>query len=182
MIKNQIVLPLIPYPQKINFLSGSFLWSEKTVLSINRFSNEIYRFLEAFPASLHPILTTDDDQSHLIINMDASMSEEVYQLNIHPNQIEIVAASSAGVFYALQSLRQLILAEYQEVMEQITLPCLEISDYPRFVWRGFMLDEARHFQGMQTVKDILDWMAYIKLNIFHWHLTEDQGWRIEIKQ
>jgi hexosaminidase len=179
---NQKVLPLIPYPQKINFLPGSFHWSANTSLFINSFSDEIHRFLEALPASIHPILTTDEDQSHLIIKLDPSMSDEGYQLNIQTNQIQLIAAVNTGIFYGLQSLRQLILAEYQAEMQQITLPCLEISDYPRFSWRGFMLDEARHFQGMQTVKDLLDWMAYLKLNIFHWHLTEDQGWRIEIKQ
>ena len=82
----------------------------------------------------------------------------------------------------MQSLRQLISALYQTGMEKVTIPCLHILDEPRFAWRGFMLDEARHFQGMQTVKDLLDWMAYLKMNVFHWHLTEDQGWRIEIKQ
>ena len=127
----QKILPLIPYPQKIKFLSGSFQWDAKTTLSIIRFSNEINHFLDSLPASIQPILTTDEDQSQLIIKIDDSMSDEEYQLNIHPNQIELIAADAAGIFYGFQSLRQLILAEYQEVMEQIPLPCLEIRDYPR---------------------------------------------------
>ncbi len=64
----------------------------------------------------------------------------------------------------------------------LKIACIEIIDYPRFSWRGYMLDEARHFFGLETVKKLLDLLALHKMNIFHWHLTDDQGWRIEIKQ
>ena len=85
-----------------------------------------------------------------------------------------------------RSLRQLSPAEIESETvihgPEWKLPCVEIEDSPKYSWRGFMLDEARHFQGIKTVKKILDQMALLKLNRFHWHLTDDQGWRIEIKQ
>jgi hexosaminidase len=179
---NQTILPLIPYPQQINFLPGSFQWTSKILISINPNFKEINLFLDSLPAQIRPSITTKENDSQLKIMIDPSMSNEAYHLSILPGRLELTAAGAPGIFYALQTLLQLILAECLPEIQQITLPCLQIIDSPRFTWRGFMLDEARHFQGMQTVKDLLDWMAYFKLNVFHWHLTEDQGWRIEIKK
>jgi hexosaminidase len=100
--------------------------------------------------------------------------------------VTIAAPGTAGVFYGIQSLRQLLPIEIEErrLVPGISwnIPCLEITDAPRFAWRGFMLDEGRHFQGKEAILRILGLMALQKLNIFHWHLTDDQGWRIEIKK
>ena len=98
---------------------------------------------------------------------------EAYELQIRKNKIVILASDEAGRFYALQTLKQLADADI--------MYCGVIKDEPRYEWRGFMLDEARHFFGMEKVKELLDLMARYKLNRFHWHLSDNQGWRIEIK-
>ncbi len=97
---------------------------------------------------------------------------EGYVLDIQANAITIRAETAAGHYYALQTLRQLLTGK--------SVPCVTIEDSPAFAWRAFMLDEARHFHGKETVKMLLDEMARLKMNTFHWHLTDDAGWRIEI--
>ena len=89
------------------------------------------------------------------------------------------------MFYGIQSLMQMLPSNFEsnsDTFKKIPLPCMEITDFPRFEWRAFLLDEARHFKGVEAVKDLLDEMALLKMNTFHWHLTDDQGWRIEIKK
>lgn len=113
---------------------------------------------------------------HITLTPDGTQSEEGYTLDIAGNHAEIRAKSEVGAFYALQSLKQLILSCGQ------TVPALHIEDAPRFPYRGFMLDVGRYFYSVEEVKCFLDRMALQKLNVFHWHLTEDQGWRIEIKK
>ncbi len=98
---------------------------------------------------------------------------EAYELNITNDEVVVRASSQVGLFYGMQTLRQQIASG--KVYAGI------IKDSPRFAWRGFMLDESRHFFGMEKVKQLLDIMAYYKLNKFHWHLTDSPGWRIEIK-
>lgn len=176
-------LPIIPYPQEVEFLSGSIQWSKEMSFPVNIAENEVQLFRDSLPAEIRPFAVNESDQSKLSLVLDASYPPEAYHLNILPTgSIEIVGRDHQSIFYALQSLRQLILAGHQTGNQHASLPCVRIKDAPRFGWRGFMLDEARHFQGMQTVKELLDWMALFKMNVFHWHLTEDQGWRIEIKR
>lgn len=111
---------------------------------------------------------------------------EGYVLTIDPSQATVRANGITGCFYGIQSIRWLL---HQACMDAgmladddltVEVPCCEIVDYPRFPYRGFMLDEARYFLGMDAVKSVLDWMGLLKLNRFHWHVTEDQGWRLEI--
>ena len=104
---------------------------------------------------------------------DNEMPSEAYELCIKKSGVVIKASDDKGRFYALQTLKQLAEAE--------VMYCGVIKDEPRFPWRGFMLDESRHFHGKEKVKMLLDMMARYKLNRFHWHLSDDQGWRIEIK-
>ena len=92
--------------------------------------------------------------------------------------ITIRAQMATGIFYGIQSLRQLIKSEAGKWI----IPKLTITDYPALSWRSFMLDEGRYFKGEKVVKQILDEMALLKMNVFQWHLTDDQGWRIEIKK
>ncbi len=108
----------------------------------------------------------------------ANLPKEGYTLQITPNQIKVVG-SGAGLFYAVQSLMQMMPDKNQD---KITLPAVDINDYPRFNYRGLHLDVARHFFPLSFVKKYIDMMAQYKLNTFHWHLTDDQGWRIEIKK
>ncbi|MGB0993919.1 MAG: family 20 glycosylhydrolase, partial [Akkermansiaceae bacterium] len=109
------------------------------------------------------------------------LPEGAYELRVVSACANIYADSDSGHFYGLQSLIQL-LKSGEKKQQDITIPCCVIKDTPRFGWRGFMLDESRHFSGVNNVKKLLDAMAYYKLNRFHWHLTDSPGWRIEIKK
>ena len=125
--------------------------------------------------------------AHIVVYIDASMADEEYKLSVATKRIDITAAKPAGLFYAFQTLKQLMPRNVMagvpdESVQQWSVPCVSIVDKPRFSWRGFMLDEGRHFYGKEEVKKIIDVMAAYKMNRFHWHLTEDQGWRIEIKK
>ena len=107
---------------------------------------------------------------------DASIPKEGYRLCVTKDGIKVVSSDAAGRFYAIETLKQLARRDKQG----LSVPCVEIEDAPRYPWRGFHLDECRHFFGKETVKRTLDLMARYKLNRFHWHLTEDQGWRVDV--
>ncbi len=109
---------------------------------------------------------------------------ETYRLNVDPSGIVITASTPAGLFYGAQTLRQLLPAEVEQkgITAPVELPCISIEDEPRFAYRGMMLDVSRHFFGPSEIKRIIDLLALQKINRFHWHLTDDQGWRIEIKK
>ncbi len=118
------------------------------------------------------------------VNANTSLGPEGYELTVAPDSVVIRANASAGVFYGIQSLLQLlppqILAPRPTQGVAWTAPCVYIQDSPRFSWRGWMLDSVRHFFNKDEVKQLLDAMALHKLNVFHWHLDDDSGWRIEI--
>ena len=109
----------------------------------------------------------------------APLGTEGYQMDITPRGITIKAHATAGFYYGMQSLKKMLIAEDGA---GLTLPCVSITDSPRFGYRGFMLDCSRHFWPMEELKKIIDIMALYKMNVFHWHLTDDQGWRAEIKK
>jgi hexosaminidase len=123
----------------------------------------------------------------LVLNTtaDAAIGNEGYRLNVKTANITIVANQPAGLFYGVQTLLQLLPVEIESktMMAQVKwkAPCVTITDYPRFGWRGLMFDVSRHFFTKKEVKDFIDQMARYKYNLFHWHLTDDEGWRIEIK-
>lgn len=116
-----------------------------------------------------------EDPGNIRFKEKPSLGEDAYTLKIGRKGVTITAGSQSGAFWGMQTLRQMT-----ESLE--ALPTGVINDCPRYSWRGFMLDEARHFSGKERVKLILDEMARLKLNRFHWHLTDAQGWRIEIKK
>ncbi|HEX7114734.1 MAG TPA: family 20 glycosylhydrolase [Steroidobacter sp.] len=112
---------------------------------------------------------------------EAAADEEGYSLIVSPERIAVSSRSPRGLFYGAVTLWQLATARPREG-EAIEIPALTINDAPRFAWRGLMLDSARHFQSVQFIERFIDWMALHKLNVLHWHLTDDQGWRLEIKK
>ena len=123
--------------------------------------------------------------NNIIIKHNQALGAEGYTLEITPENILINAGSSAGLFYAAQTLKQIVPVQAFETpidIEKVSLPTLKITDKPHFSYRGFMLDCSRHFWSVETVKEVIDILAMHKMNRFHWHLTEDQGWRIEIKK
>ncbi len=112
-----------------------------------------------------------------------ALGEEGYTLSVTPDEVVIRAGSSAGSFYGVQSLLQLLPVKTASTDDAgVGIPCVQIDDQPRFKWRGMMLDVSRHFFTKQEVKELLDAMSRYKMNTFHWHLVDDQGWRIEIKK
>lgn len=119
-----------------------------------------------------------DENAPIKILSDTSLAQEEYRLTVNENGVLIKASSQAGAYYALQSVR--MLGRFDEGKNEI--PYVEISDKPQYKWRGLALDESRHFFGKDSIKALLDDMFRLKLNVFHWHLTDDQGWRIEIKK
>ncbi len=127
--------------------------------------------------------STAETTGAIILQLDINRSQlgrEGYELAIDSDGVRILAAAPAGCFYGIQSYLQLLPSTSSG--DAWPVAACTIRDKPRFPWRGFMLDEARHFKGETEVKKLLDEMAALKMNVFHWHLTDDQGWRIEIKK
>ncbi|MEL6720107.1 MAG: beta-N-acetylhexosaminidase, partial [Bacteroidota bacterium] len=146
----------------------------------------VTRFFKAFEkvTAWMPNVEISAD-ADIVFNTQDDLASEAYVLEVKTDKIEIQAASEAGFFYALQSLGQLLPIEFygEEGLsdKRWGIPLIRIEDEPTFAWRGFMLDVSRHFFTVDQVKEVLDFVATQKLNRFHWHLTDDQGWRLEIK-
>jgi hexosaminidase len=183
------MLNLIPKPTSLLSGKGNFTISRDTKILVKMENEESVGIAKLLSISLQPEhsyeLADSDasaDQSsgniQLILNGDKSLGEEGYELSITTDSILLSANCPAGLFYGVQTLRQLLPTHPSETL---SLPGLSIRDIPRFVWRGAMLDVARHFFGVEDVKRYIDLIAQYKLNRLHLHLTDDQGWRIEIK-
>ncbi|MCI0692494.1 glycoside hydrolase family 20 protein [candidate division KSB1 bacterium] len=131
-----------------------------------------------------PSKTADQTISLTLSKAKKELGKEGYELEVKPNAATIRAPQPAGLFYGVQTLRQLLPPEIESTkpVSELKIPCVKISDRPRFPWRGMLLDCGRHFMTKDFVKRYIDLLAYHKMNRLHWHLTEDQGWRIEIKK
>lgn len=158
------MINLIPVPYEYKELNGEFVITQDLKVKTD------------FELPLLDLPRSDDGR--LIIVRDTSLDNECYTLEVSREQIKITAGTQTGAYYALQSLRQI--SKYE--LGKRKIPCISISDKPKFSWRGLQLDESRHFFGKEFVKKYLDMMFMMKLNVFHWHLTDDQGWRVEIKK
>src|SRR6201996_4027687 len=177
---------IIPAPVSVKKAPGEFTLSQETVLLADSLNTPSVNFLTSYlqtKAMLHiqPKANTGGQVNNSIVLTSAGsdgLPAEGYRLIISPNNITIVA-KGAGMFYGIQTLLQLMPLDRSA---SVKLPCVQVDDYPRFGYRGFMLDVCRHFFSVDLIKKYLDLMAYYKLNRFHWHLTDDQGWRIEIKK
>lgn len=170
---------IIPEPNSFSIQEGHFLLKKNTIVAYNTDSiKDIASVLvgELKLNTKNSKLTTKRDLKNAIyLDIEDGFTEEGYKITITPERILCKASSATGLFYAAQSLAQL--AEQGN-----TLTCVTIEDAPAYAWRGFMLDESRHFKGKEIVLQYLDIMARLKLNRFHWHLTDEDGWRIEIKK
>ena len=128
--------------------------------------------------------TSGDIYMRILEKPDAKVGNEGYTLEVTPKGVTISANQPAGLFYGAQTLLQLLPGEMESMVPakaRWIIPAVSITDYPRFSWRGILLDVSRHFFSKEDVKQYIDRMAQYKYNIFHWHLTDDEGWRIEIK-
>jgi len=177
---------IIPAPVSLKKSAGEFVLSRETTLLADSVTNKAVVFLRDYlqnkamlKVKLKPNVGKGAANSIVLTSKGAdNLPEGGYNLTITPQQVT-VTGKGAGLFYGIQSLIQLIPADKGAVAK---LPCLQIDDYPRFGYRGLMLDVGRHFFSVEFVKKYIDLMAAYKLNNFHWHLTDDQGWRIEIKK
>jgi hexosaminidase len=180
-------LNIIPQPRSVVNGTGQFNFNNHATVGVNDTSLTslaVYFQKEIVKAKGLSIAVANSDSVSLI-KLQLLKTQQitgVYSLKIAPDRIVVSSSNKEGVFYGLVSLLQIIKGQTQGDGTSVTLASTEITDAPRYQWRGLMLDEARHFFGKQKVKQILDQMAYYKLNKFHWHLTDVQGWRMEIKK
>ena len=187
-------ISLIPQPAKMVVGEGSFTFGKKVKALVPQYvGDSVAVVFDAFASDFEKATgisvkkTKKGAKASLKLVVDNSIAPEGYKLNVGKEKITIEASRPAGFFYALQTLKQLMPRNVMAAVpatdvKEWSVPCVAIDDAPRFSWRGFMLDEGRHFYGKEEIKKIIDVMAAYKMNRFHWHLTEDQGWRIEIKK
>lgn len=187
------MLPLIPYPANLTRNEGTFNLKQLTAITTPAGDEAVARYAQEFATQFEktsgikvPVNPTTAATS-LVMTKDATLAHEAYKLTVNEAGINIAAADSTGFFYAIQTLKQLMPhAIYNRSGASTaidwTVPCVEIADQPQLGHRGYMLDVARHFFSKTEVKRILDIMATYKMNRFHWHLTDDQGWRIDIPE
>jgi len=185
---------VIPQPASLEMQPGSFTVRADTAIVAGAAAREAGHYLAAAlkPStgySLKVIDGADGGDNSVVLAIDAGLSrlgEEGYSLEVTPRRIVVRASQAAGVFHGVETLRQLLPpAVYaREVQKGVTwsVPCLRIEDQPRFRWRGALLDVARHFQPKEVVLKFIDLLALHKMNSLQLHLTDDQGWRIEIKR
>lgn len=185
--KNEI--SLLPKPVKFELLEKSFKFTSSTKLVVQDSSQEkAAEFLSDLfsKAAGFAMTRTNESSSNAVVFETAEgLPKEAYTLEITPEKITVGASSGSGFFYAVQTLRQLLptlIESAVQVKAEWLVPCAKIEDEPRFSWRGMHMDFSRHFFNMDEVKAFLDYMALYKLNTYHMHLTDDQGWRIEIKE
>jgi hexosaminidase len=187
-------LSIVPRPARLTRSAGryeltarSIIWTDEASVSLGR---QLARYLEpATGLSLDVRSVGDAPAGAIVLKRDSSLARlggEGYRLDVTPSGVIARAAQPAGLFYAIQTIRQLlppaIFADTVATGVTWTMPAVSIEDRPRFPWRGGHLDVGRHFMPPEFVKKYIDLLALHKMNSFHWHLTEDQGWRLEIKK
>ena len=178
-------IPVIPQPNQVISKIGQYVLNKELTLSISDSSlNQLSKYATSLLADEFKlnstIITFGKNKGNLNLNLNskADKTEGAYELIVDKKGIQIKSSNEQGLFYGIQTLRQLIIN--QDGKQFVNY--VEIQDAPRFGWRAFMLDEARYFKGKEQVEKLLDEMARLKMNVFHWHLVDDQGWRIEIKK
>jgi hexosaminidase len=177
---------IIPQPQQIAAGTGSFVLDNRTTIAApaDKRAQEIADFLrDAIREQTGIALAADHavtHHAHIELRIDLAIyGDEAYRLTVTPALVTIAASSDRGLFWGMQTLRQLL---PQQRAASLNIPAVRIDDAPRYVYRGVMLDVARHFMPVAFVEKQIDLLSHYKINTFHWHLTDDQGWRIEIRK
>jgi hexosaminidase len=178
---------IIPQPNLQQISDGFFILSSNTQLLADETFDFSIAFLKEFVEQRSAIrFRVSESDSKIIFQFDETISsEDGYKLDIQRKEIIVAAKTDAGAFYAVQTLRQLLpegLENQSFKGDKIYLQAQHIEDAPQFAYRGMHLDVGRHFFPVEFIKKYIDMLALLKMNTFHWHLTEDQGWRIEIKK
>lgn len=180
---------IIPRPQQVNVSNDApFTLSAKTVISLGTNSQDMKRNANMLASyieqatGIRPAVGKGKSGAAIILTIDKTIANaEGYKLDADAKQIRIAGASAAGVFYGIQTLRK-SLPLVNGKASKVSIPAVHIADAPRFAYRGTHLDVSRHFVTADSVRQFIDMLALHNINRFHWHLTDDQGWRIEIKK
>ncbi|RDB06340.1 beta-N-acetylhexosaminidase [Runella aurantiaca] len=192
----QTSYPILPKPLQLVPKEGTFILPQNPVIAVASTDPVLRRLAEALANKIGSVTGKDTkvfagnfrvkDGINFVTSKDDKLGDEGYFLEITPKRIIITAEQPKGFFYGIQSLLQLMPAEIYGVERAETIkwsiPCCLIEDRPRYAYRGLMLDAARYFYPVSFIKKYIDLIALHKMNTFHWHLTDDQGWRIEIKK
>ncbi|MGE0479681.1 MAG: family 20 glycosylhydrolase [Phycisphaerae bacterium] len=189
--------PLVPRPRELSLRDGSFELRATTPIVFDAGNDVLAEIAGALATELEPALgakppvgdAAPDGGPVLVLSVagaDAALGDEGYELAVESERVLLRASSTAGVFRGTQTLRQLCFPGWApggaKRVDAVRIPALRIVDAPRYRHRGLLLDCGRHFMPKEFVKRTIDLLAYHKLNVLHWHLTEDQGWRIEIQR
>lgn len=178
--------PVIPQPVQSKSLEGSVGISAQTPIrfvqpELERLANFLQLAILKSTKITLPVQQSAAGKG-IVLQLTGSSKQlaGAYQLAVKPDGVHITSATQQGLFYGIQSFLQLVkLGELKN--NTVSIGCWQINDAPHYEWRGLLLDESRHFFGKEVVKELLDWMAFYKLNKLHWHLTDAPGWRLEIK-
>ncbi|MCP4915280.1 MAG: family 20 glycosylhydrolase, partial [Proteobacteria bacterium] len=183
-----VAIEVLPRPWQLDALPGRFVLDASYLLVVDRWddleeaaSDVLWDALDPEEGHFPGQESSAQDRPLVHIGLGADedlLGLEGYQLHVATDGVELTAVTSTGLFYGLQTLRQLV-QEPDEPGGENWLPCVAITDRPRFAWRGQLLDVSRHFQPFGVVGRNLQRLGELKMNVFHWHLTDDQGWRIE---
>lgn len=178
---------IIPQPVSITMTGGNFIIDNNTTIKYNNSNKDLQSAAGFFTSYINtisgktlPVNSRKSKSIELKIAKTEGIGAEGYLLNVTPSSITITANSKAGIIYGMQSVLQTLPAIRTNAALQV--PCMNVKDYPRFQWRGMHLDVSRHFFSPELVKEYINLLATYKMNTFHWHLVDDQGWRIEIKK
>jgi hexosaminidase len=185
-------ITVVPFPNDVEVLAGDFDAAGASFHYSAEMDEPSVNLVKAFASQLSLVsaqestMTEGAGDNGFVFVCNDQLPEEAYTLSVERKCVKVEASSLRGFNYAIQTIKQMlpvqIYAQEPAAGVEWTLPCVRINDAPRFVYRGLHLDESRHFFGMEEVKRYLDIMEVHKLNTLHWHLTDDQGWRIEIKK
>ncbi len=179
---------IIPQPSQLNMREGTFLLGQETGIfydaentDLKNIAGLFKKYLQKYYGFQLPENAKAKGSVTFRLIKSLPLGDEGYMLKVDKKGILITASAPAGIFYGVQTLKQMIPVP-QEDNTRLAVNYVDIKDQPRFKWRGLHLDVGRHFFPVSFIKKYLDYMAMYKLNTFHWHLTEDQGWRLEIKK
>ena len=187
LLQAQQTVHIIPQPLSLVMNEGSFVIDNTTAVKFPKNDKETVKVVHFFTEYVKRVtgfeLTGSKTKGKKIsfsIEKINEIGSEGYLISVNPNEITVKANTSKGLFYGVQSLLQTL--PFVRTNDLVQIPSMEIKDYPRFQWRGLMLDVSRHFFAPELVKEFIDLLAAYKMNVFHWHLVDGAGWRLEIKK
>lgn len=178
----ETLVPILPSPNEYKPSTGFFKLNNNTALNFDPFfNNEADLFNAELSQLLGSKLSSSKAENSIVFKKIEGLADEAYELKVTANQIMISASSKNGAFYGIQSLKMMLPPNsWAKKQSEINIPCAEVKDAPRFGYRSFMLDVARNFQTKAQVLKMLDLLALYKINTLHFHLNDDEGWRLEI--